>query len=333
MKKIKTFFVIVFLLFSLCACKTDNNIENNTEEKLSVVVTTFPLFDWISNILKDNPSGIEVKMLLNNGIDLHNFQPTIKDIMAIRNCGLFVYVGGESDEWVEDVFEDFNDEQPPTINLMEILDESLKEEELIEGMQKEEHEHDRGEEDHNHEEEETEFDEHIWLSLSNAVSCVESLCRELSRVDPTQKDYYEANCAEYISELLNLDREYRDTIGSCKIKTLVFADRFPFRYLVDDYGLDYYAAFKGCSAESEASFETVIFLAHKIDELDLHTIMIIESSDGKIAETVKENTESKDQQIMMLDSLQSSTSTDHENGKTYLSAMRENLEVFRQALN
>ena len=217
-----------------------------------------------------------------------------------------------------------------TINLLEALGDAVKEEEIVEGM---EAEHEAEEAEEHEEEEGPEKDEHVWLSLRNAAALCKVIAEKLGEIDSANKEIYTANANAYIEKLNALDGQYKDAAAAAKVKTLLFADRFPFRYLADDYGLDYYAAFVGCSAESEASFETITFLAGKADELGLRTILQIESADGKIAQTVKDTTKTKDQTILTLDSMQSATTTDIENGVTYLSVMEKNLDVLKDALS
>ncbi len=219
------------------------------------------------------------------------------------------------------------------IDLLDVLGDKVKTEEHKEGMEHDhDHDdHDEGEHDHEHEDEE-EKDEHVWLSLKNASALCEHICDKICEKDKANKDTYLANTKSYIQKLDKLDMQYKDAADNAKSKTLVFADRFPFRYMVDDYGLDYYAAFAGCSAECEASFETVIFLAKKVDELGLKNIFQIEGSKSNIAKTVKDNTKSKDQNIVTLDSLQSVTKKDVDGGVTYLGEMEKNLSVLRDAL-
>jgi zinc transport system substrate-binding protein len=231
------------------------------------------------------------------------------------------------------------------INLLDSLGDQVKEEEMVEGMQGEEHDHDHGDEDHDHDEhdedhdhehehdeEEPEYDEHVWLSLKSASSLVETIGNKLAQVDKDHADTFKKNAEDYKKKLLDLDKKYQEAVGAASVKTLLFGDRFPFRYLVDDYGLSYYAAFVGCSAESEASFETIAFLSKKVDELNLKAVMTIEGPNHKIAETIKENTSSKDQSILTMDSMQSITSKDVKNGTTYLSIMEKNLDVLKEAL-
>ena len=299
--------------------------DNNKTEKLKIVTTIFPEYDWVRQIAGDKVFDMDITMLLDNGVDLHSYQPTADDIMKISDCDLFIYVGGESDEWVNDALKEAVNKDMQVIDLLDVLGEQVKIEELVEGMQDTEHEE---EEEH----EEKEYDEHVWLSLKNAETLCDAIAEALGNADPDNKAVYDTNKAAYIDQLVSLDNQYREVADQASVKTLLFGDRFPFRYLVDDYGLSYYAAFAGCSAESEASFETISFLAKKIDELGLKYVMTIEKSDQKIAKTIIENTQNKDQSILTLDSMQSTTSADAANGMTYLSIMEGNLNILKEAL-
>ncbi len=324
-----------------CAKVSAQNPESN--QKLKIVTTIFPEYDWVMNILGEQKGEAEVTMLLDNGVDLHSYQPTAEDILKIGTCDLFIYVGGESDEWVEDALREAVNQDMKVINLLDVLGESVKEEELVEGMQEEEHEHEHDHEDADHEdadhedeehdhEEGPEYDEHVWLSLRNAAVIVEKISEAICSIDPDQAKTYQDNTKAYLEKLNALDAQYRSAVADGARHTLLFGDRFPFRYLTDDYDLDYYAAFVGCSAETEASFETVTFLAEKVDALSLPVVMTIEGKDHRIAETIIANTASKDQKILTLDSMQSVTARDVEDGVDYLSVMEKNLEVLKEAL-
>ena len=299
--------------------------KDTSDKKLKIVTTIFPEYDWTRAVLGEREADVELTMLLDNGTDLHSFQPAVKDIMKVSGCDLLIYVGGESDEWIEDALKSAQNKDMKTINLMEVLADSIKEEETVEGMQENEHGHEH--------EDEKEYDEHVWTSLRNASAVCDAIAETLEEMDPENKDVYASNVAAYQQKLSNLDTEYQNTADSARQNTLLFADRFAFRYLVDDYGLNYYAAFSGCSAESEASFKTVTFLAGKLDELGLKTVLTIEKSDDRIAQTVIENTETKDQKILELNSMQSITSDEIADGVTYLSVMEDNLDVLKEALN
>ncbi|MBE5890616.1 MAG: zinc ABC transporter substrate-binding protein [Lachnospiraceae bacterium] len=299
---------------------------STSEDAISVVTTIFPEYDWVTQLTKGN-DNVEVTMLLDNGVDLHSFQPTADDVIKIADCDMFIYVGGESDEWVEDALAESTNKEMVVINLMEVLGETVKAEELVEGMEGEE-EAEEGEEG----EEEVEYDEHVWLSLKNSKELVQAIADGLAKIDSENAALYQTNASAYVKELDALDREYENAVKEGTFDTILFGDRFPFRYLVDDYQLNYYAAFVGCSAETEASFETITFLAQKVDELGLNAVLQIESADGKIAQTIVDNTKDKNQEILTLDSMQATTSEDVENGATYLAIMKSNLEVLKQAL-
>ena len=294
-------------------------------DKLSVVTTIFPEYDWTKEIAGDKA---DITMLLDNGVDLHSYQPSVDDIMKISDCDVFIYVGGESDKWVDDALKEASNKDMKVINLMEVLKDSVKEEEVKEGMQAEEEE--EGEEG---EEEGAEYDEHVWLSLANAQKLTANIADTLCEADKNNADTYKANLKAYTDKLTKLDSDYKSAVSGAKYKTLIFGDRFPFRYMTDDLGLDYFAAFVGCSAESEASFETITFLANKADELSVPALMTIDGSDQKIAKSVNDSSQNHDRKILTLDSMQSTTSKDIEGGETYLKAMENNLEVLKEALN
>ncbi len=305
-------------MLSGCAPQDDSAASN----KLNIVTTIFPAYDWVREILGDETDRAGITTLLDSGVDLHSYQPTVDDIVKISECDLFLYVGGESDGWVDDALKNAPNKDRKVIRLLDVLGDSAKAEETVEGMQEEEHDH----------EEEAEYDEHIWLSLKNAQKLVAAISEALQETDPARKDTYAANAAAYAEKLSALDGEYRAAVDSGKYKTLLFGDRFPFRYLADDYGLDYYAAFPGCSAETEASFETVSFLAGKMDALGLPCVLTIEGTQHKIAETVVQNTAQKNQQILTMDSMQAVTANDAASGVSYLSIMEKNLSVLKKAL-
>ena len=326
MKKITALLLALFMLVgALAGCGKQN--DTNQTDKLSIVTTIFPEYDWVREILGEKADNAEITMLLDNGVDLHSYQPTADDIVKISDCDLFIYVGGESDEWVEDALRNAANGNMKVINLLEVLGDSVKTEEIVEGMQEEEHEHEDAEE-HEHEEE---ADEHVWLSLKNAKMLVRVISKALQELDPDNKDIYAANADAYVKKLSALDAEYQTAVDAASNKTILFGDRFPFRYLVDDYGLRYYAAFVGCSAETEAGFETISFLAKRVDELKLPCVLTIEGAQHKIAETIVRNTTAKNQRVTM-DSMQSTTSKDVKNGTTYLSVMEKNLSVLKEAL-
>jgi len=333
-----------------------NSIEKGNSNKISIVCTTFPQYDWVKNILGEEAERFNVTLLLDNGVDMHSYQPAVKDIATAGSSNLFIYVGGESDTWVEDALKEAKNKDLKAINLMETLGNSVKEEEVVEGMQEEReslgHSHEKPSKEkqeqtqkESHEnsqeingqkeaaDEEPEYDEHIWLSIRNAEIMVKNIEKAIEQLDSDNAKVYQTNVENYIKKLDTLDKQYANTIQNAKYKAILFGDRFPFRYMADDYDLKYYAAFAGCSAETMAGFETVTFLAKKADELRLPVILTIENSDGRIAEAVKSNTTKKNQKILAMNSLQSVTKEQIADGITYLQVMQENLSVLSEALN
>ena len=333
-----------------------NSIEKGNSNKISIVCTTFPQYDWVKNILGEEAERFYVTLLLDNGVDMHSYQPAVKDIATAGSSDLFIYVGGESDTWVEDALKEAKNKDLKAINLMETLDNFVKEEEVVEGMQEERkslgHSHEKSSKEkqeqtqkESHEnsqeingqkeaaDEEPEYDEHIWLSIRNAEIMVKNIEKAIEQLDSDNAKVYQNNAENYIKKLDTLDKQYANTIQNAKYKAILLGDRFPFRYMADDYDLKYYAAFAGCSAETMAGFETVTFLAKKADELRLPVILTIENSDGRIAEAVKSNTTKKNQKILAMNSLQSVTKEQIADGITYLQVMQENLSVLSEALN
>lgn len=515
MKRITTCLLAVLLMatvFTACSLQApaaaDQNAQRN-ENKLHIVATTFPQYDWARQILGDKAADVELTLLLDDGVDLHSYQPTVEDIAKISTCDMFIYVGGESDGWVQGALKAATNQNMIVVNMLEVLGDKVKEEERIEGMEHDhEHDHDEidpdtiqdrpladwqgswttietalesgaldayvehnaeesgndfetqkaayaerwksdhtsliitgtsvdfggapanynyigyklvetdqgasvwygfkaadsatgtplyiafsdhgiggehaDEEEHGeeaHEEEhgaahfhlrygnesfealtavegwsptyfpsdapeeeiaetmsghshgdEPESDEHVWLSLKNAQVLCAHIAGELERLDAKNAAIYASNAEAYHVKLAELDAAYQNVVENAAVKTLLFGDRFPFRYLVDDYGLTYYAAFSGCSAETEASFETIVFLANKANELALQNVMVLEGSGQSIAKTVIENTKDKNQKILVLDSMQSITARNVAAGATYLSVMESNLAVLKEAL-
>ena len=514
-------FVLAMSMTGMIGCNSENSFSESSEvstvsteknntassEPFSVVCTIFPEYDWVKEILGKHTDNVELTYLLDNGVDLHSYQPTADDIMKISTCDLFVYVGGESDEWVGDALENAQNKDMKVINLMDVLGDSAKVEELKEGMQESEHEHshehntdfedddvkDRtlaewngswqstypllldgsldevwehkaedddtmsaedykkkyttayetdvvtinikapsieyvtadktikadydysgfyirtkddgskqvrykfekksgdeaaakyivfsdhniepsepehfhlysgndgfdslveesehfptyypsslnaedivdemtgGEHDHSHEEGEEEYDEHVWLSVKNAKIICAEIEKDIEAIDSTNASDYKSNLDSYLAKLSDLDNKFQALVDSSSVKTLIFGDRFPFRYFVDDYGLDYYAAFIGCSAETEASFETIAFLSDKVKELDCKTIFTLENSSKDIANTII-STSGKSVNIAELNSLQSVSKDDIANGASYLSLMQKNYDVLADVL-
>ncbi|MBS7272751.1 metal ABC transporter substrate-binding protein [Fibrobacter sp.] len=342
MKKIAFIASIFALLTLFIACNSDSEKKNseqaaNNGKKISVVATIYPQYAWLKEILGNQADSLNLTLLVKNGMDLHSYKPSAADIATIAKADMIVYVGGESDKWIEKALEATPNEKRVQVNLLEALGDRVKAEEIVEGMQAEEehehhHEHAEEHEDEHHHHEEAENDEHIWLSLKNAELLVMNLADALSKADTTHATEYHMNAALYIAKISALDAQYRAATDSAHFKTILFGDRFPFRYLVDDYGIKYFAAFVGCSAESEASFETVAFLAGKMDSLALPAIFTIDGSNGKIARAILDaSKKSKETPVLTLNSMQSIKNSQMDSAK-YLDIMRENLEVIKKAL-
>lgn len=334
----------------LSSCGQSNQALN--DDVLNIVCTTFPEYDWLRN-LTAGCDNVKLSFLIDEGIDLHSYQPTADDVIQIAAADMFVYVGGVSDGWVADAVKEAVNKDMVVVNLMDLLGDRVMPtphkhsdhdqdgdhdaDHNHEGNHDADHNHEGDHDaDHNHEgnhqADHNQQDEHIWLSLKNAELIVGELTHKLVELDPDNVHLYGQNSAHYLAELQQLDQQYQQVVADAKHDTLIFADRFPFVYLFNDYGLDYYAAYTGCSAETEASFETVIFLAEKLDELGLKSLIILEKSDGKMAQTVIDNSEAKDAVVYMLDSLQSMTQADINSGVDYLQIMKNNLSTIEEAL-
>ncbi len=475
-----------------------SNGQNENDGKINIIATTFPQYDWLRRIIGENNAGVNLILLTKGGADIHSFQPTVDDIATISTSDMFVYIGGVSDSWVEKALENAANREIVAINMMEVLGDAVKEEEIIEGMEHDHshghgeihpddikdrplsdwqgewqsietaleggfldeyiasqggsgngitlakekyaqlwksdyghisidgvsfsfggasssysyvgsiivegdngasvwygfeaqdagvpkyialsdhetessHDHDHGHASHFHlrygdesfealtslenwsptffksevsgqeiaeaikshsqrHDHENELDEHVWLSLKNARILLDHIANALALLDSANAKTYLKNAADYAAELDALDEEYQLAASRAQVKTLLFGDRFPFRYLMDDYGIDYFAAFPGCSAETEASFETIAFLAGKTDELNLSCVLAIDGSDQSIAKTIVQSSSSKDRSVLVMDSMQSVSDAAIASGTTYLSIMQGNLETLKQAL-
>ena len=309
MKKILAL-LSALIIFAMCFCGC---AEKKTDGKLNIVTTVFPLYDW-ARVLTAGAENTEVSLLLKNGADMHSFQPSANDIVGISQSDIFLYIGGESDSRLDGILND----SLTSVSMLEALGDRAKTEERVEGMETDE--------------DDGALDEHVWLSLKNAQILCEKICGVLCEKDPVNTELYKNNLKDYIVKLKKLDSEYAAAVKAGKTDTLLFADRFPFRYLTDDYGLHYYAAFAGCSADSEASFKTIAFLSKKVDELSLKYVLKIENSDDSIAKTVINNTKNKNQTILTVNSLQSVSEQQKAEGITYISVMEKNLDVIKQAV-
>ena len=302
MKKIIGILLITLLLFTGCEITKE-------KEGLNIVTTNFPTYDLARGVIKD--SDIELSMLLKPGVDAHSFEPTTKDIKTIKDADIFIYVGGESEEWIEDILDNIDKDKTKIIKLMDIVD--IKKEEIIEGMESKEEE---------------EYDEHVWTSPLNAIKIVNKIKDEVLKID--NKEIYTKNADEYIEKLTTIDNEIREVVNNAKRKVLIFGDRFPLRYFVDEYGLEYYAAFPGCSEQNEASASTISFLIKKVKEDKVPAVLKIELSSGKIANTIASETGVK---VLTFNACHNQSKEDFEKGKTYIDYMNENIKVLKEVLN
>ena len=363
----KRIFIILFLmlevLLSVSGCgSSEKDVAKKADvpgmgvPKLKIVVTIFPEYSWTKEILGSSEEKVELVLLTKKGVDMHSYQPSAEDILKIANSDLFINVGGESDKWVDKALKESANPKRRVINLMKLMGNRAKVEEAPESMEKhnhhdhhdtgnsdkdkhdyekDKHGHDKGKHEHDKNgphNDEAEYDEHVWLSLKNADIACKAIAEELATLDPKNAETYRANYEAYSKKLKALDAQYKEAVEKAPVKVVLFGDRFPFRYLTDDYGLKYYAAFKGCSAETEASFETVAFLAKKTDELKLTAVLTIEGRQHKLAQTIVDNTQAKNQKVLTLNSMQAMPEDEIKKGGTYLSVMEDNLKVLRTAL-
>ena len=293
--------------------------EEPDDGKLKIVTTIFPQYDFVRAIA-GGTGAVNVRMLLSPGEEVHSYEPTPLDIKEIQNCDLFIYVGAENDVWVDRILENMGDKRPETLRLVDLTETVA--EESVEGMMEE-----KG---HDHEESrEEEADEHVWTSPVKAAEITEAIAQKMAELDPANADDYLANAQDYEAKILDLDAQFRQIAENAERKILVFGDRFPIRYFAEGYGLDYFAAFPGCSSESEPSASTLAFLIDKVREEEIPVVFSIEFSNGNIARAICESTGAVQRTF---NSCHNVTKEQKENGATYVSLMSENLEVIREAL-
>lgn len=319
MKKAHILFVaLLFALAGLAGCggggKTGTAAAPG-DEKLRVAATIFPPYDFVREIAGE---GVELIMLLPPGAESHSFEPTPQDIITIQNCDVFIHVGGGSDAWIEGILGSMDTEGIAILSLMEMVE--AKPEERVEGM----------EAGHAHNDaQEPELDEHVWTLPQNAMRIVQVLSDTLCSLDAAHADTYKENATAYLGELEALDGAFEEVVANAARKTLVFGDRFPFRYLADAYGLDYYAAFPGCAAQAEPSAATVAFLIDKVETEDIPVVFHIELSNEKMTDTICADTGA---QKRLLHSCHNVTRAEMEGGAGYLSLMTQNVEALKEAL-
>lgn len=325
-KKILSLLLMFSVPFLFSGCKTQD--KNISSKKLSVVCTNFPEYDFVKHIVKDRAN---VTMLLKPGAESHSFEPSPKDIINVKKSDMFVYVGGDSDEWVKKVLSSMNKDKKHIFKLMDAV--HLFEEEHVEGMEEEKEEETNSKNDKakkSEQEEEPEMDEHVWTSPKNAISIIKSMDKRLSSLDSKNKDFFHKNASSYIKEIEKLDSEIKNVIEHSKRKEIIVADRFPFLYFCREYGLKYYAAFPGCSKDTDASAKTIAFLVNKVKTDKIPIIFHIELSNEKICDSICEVTHAKKR---LLNAIHNVTKEEFDKNVTYVTLMEHNKEVLKEALN
>jgi zinc transport system substrate-binding protein len=313
-KTILMLITLVAILYGVSGCKQNKKtVTRNADGRISVTVTVFPPFDFVRQIAGDK---VNLSMLLPPGAESHSFEPSPRDIITVQNSGIFIYTGGESDAWVDRILESMDTDNMKILAMMKAVD--VVEEEIVEGMEEE-----------NEGKEEMAYDEHVWTSPKNAILIVRAITEVLCEADPANADFYRQNAAAYIEELEKLDAAFKGAVAGAKRNTVVFADRFPFRYFADAYGLTYFAAFPGCSTETEPSAATVAFLIKKIRAEKIPVVFHIELSNERMADTISGETGAKK---LLLHACHNISKRDFDAGLGYLDLMRRNVENLREAL-
>ena len=312
----KSLKMIIILLVVVVAAVAGILLVGNKKaagKKLKIVATNFPAYDFARAVAGDEA---EVKMLLKPGAEMHDFEPTPQDVIDIKNSDLFVYVGGESDEWVSAILKDIDVSKTKTLKMVDAV--SVVEEEAVEGMEAEE-------EDEEAKGDEVEYDEHVWTSPKNAAKIVDAIAEKIA----DKSDRFKKNAADYVAKLDELDAKFRDVVKNAKRKTIVFGDRFPLRYFVDEYDLKYFAAFPGCAEQTEASSKTISFLIDKVKTEEIPVVFKVELSSGKIADTIAKETGAK---VVEFNAVHNVSAEDFAAGATYVSLMKKNVSALKEAL-
>jgi zinc transport system substrate-binding protein len=326
MRKLLSFaFIAILLMVSLTGCgqEEEAGAGGDADQKVSVIATIFPPYDFACEIADGKA---DVTMLLPPASESHSYEPTPQDIIKIQNCDVFIYGGGESDEWVKEVLKSMDTGGMEIVTLMDCV--AAVEEEVVEGMEdEEEHEEEATGGDAP---EEPEYDEHVWTSPKNAALIVQKIADALCAVDAANAASYQKNTATYLGELDVLDAKFQDVVDGAARKTIVFGDRFPFRYFADAYGLNYFAAFPGCSTETEPSAATVKFLIDKMKAEKIPVVFHIELSNEKMANTISEATGAK---VLLLHACHNISKADFESGLGYLDLMTKNVDALKEAID
>lgn len=328
-KKLILIIVVIAIIGSLIAIMLfSNGVKNQVStDKLSIVVTTFSAYDFVRQIASDH---VEITYLLGPGVDVHSYEPTSQDLIKIQNSDIFIYIGGEMEEWTKKVLDSLDTKDTKLICLADTV--TTIEEQEVDGAEEEIHAHEE-EEEHGHQEEhahsEGAFDEHIWTSPTNAMIMVQSLANELSAIDKEHEHIYQKNAQSYIAEIRNVQLQIQKIVDSKVRDRLIFADKMPMQYFINEFKLKVSAAFHGCSTETEPSSSTIAYLIEKVKEENIPVILYIELNNGKVAKTIAEETGIETMQIQTLHNI---SKDDFQNGETYVSLMARNLEVLKKAL-
>ena len=330
MKRILTLFLTLALILSLAACAAPG--EKADDGKIQIVATLFPYYDFARAIAGGRA---DVTLLLSPGREAHSFEPTPLDAVTISEADVFLYNGGEGEYWVEEMLDAAGEHIAVKARMMDHVD--ALGEEFSEGMQgadAHDHDHDHGDHDHEsgeaHDSDEIEYDEHIWTSPKNAAILCRAVCDAICKADPANEDFYRANCDDYCAQIEALDARFADLCESAPRKLLVFADRFPMLYFCREFGLDYRAAFHGCSGDTEPSLATIKFLIDKVEDENIPVVYTIDFGTKKVAAVVSECTGAA---IETIYSMQTVSRADFDAGETYLTLMERNYDALRKGLN
>lgn len=337
-KKIFGLILAGAVLITGCTAKTEKKDKgDNTRGKLKIVTTIFPEYDITRAIAKDK---VDLELMIKPGVDVHSFTPTPQDIKTVQNSDIFVYGGTEHDKWVENLTKSIDMKNKKVVKLVDGIQQL--EEESVDGMKHEHHHDDKKEDEHNHDHkhekedehnhkgEEKELDPHYWTSPKNAIQMVKTITNALVEKDPDNAEFYKENAKNYIKQLEGVDKELHDVVDNAKIKKVVIADRFPFRYLFKDLGLEYRALFSGCSVESTASAGQIKKMVDYVKENKIPVVYHIEMGKGELAETVAKNSGAK---VKLLHSIHTVTKEDFDKGITYIDLMKQNVEALKEGLN
>lgn len=340
-KKIFGLILAGAVLITGCTAKTEKKDKgDNTKGKLKIVTTIFPEYDITRAIAKDK---VDLELMIKPGVDVHSFTPTPQDIKTVQNSDIFVYGGTEHDKWVENLTKSIDMKNKKVVKLVDGIQQL--EEESVDGMKHEHHHDDKKEDEHNHDhkhekeekhshdhenESDKELDPHYWTSPKNAIQMAKTVTNALVEKDPGNAEFYKENAKNYIKQLEDVDKELHDVVDKAKIKKVVIADRFPFRYLFKDLGLEYRALFSGCSVESTASAGQIKKMVDYVKENKIPVVYHIEMGKGELAETVAKNSGAK---VKLLHSIHTVTKEDFDKGTTYIDLMKQNVEALKEGLN